>query len=126
MTLGNAGSCPLKPHYPQVLNERDFLRQYLSDPKDLRADLTLDTQSIYIEANEPTLLRRVQDSILNLSPDLLSLTARQQAADADAPELFDKADDSLRLSARRRLPESSKGSSTGCRRSFRQIDAHAL
>ena len=42
-------------------------------------------------------MRRVQDSILNLSPDLLSLTARQQAADAGAPELFDEADDSLRF-----------------------------
>lgn len=88
---------PVETHSRKLLDERDFLRQYLSDPKDLRADLTLDTQSIYIEANEPTLLRRVQDSILNLSPDLLSLTARQQAADADAPELFDKADDSLRF-----------------------------
>ena len=46
---------PVETHSRKLLDERDFLRQYLSDPKDLRADLTLDTQSIYIEANEPTL-----------------------------------------------------------------------
>ena len=36
---------PVETHSRKLFDERDFLRQYLSDPKDLRADLTLDTHA---------------------------------------------------------------------------------
>ncbi len=49
-----------------------FIRQYAGRPQDLRVDMEVDSQSYYLEAREPALLRRVQDSILNLTPDLLS------------------------------------------------------
>ena len=90
---------PAETHVRRVEKEKNFLAQYLSDPKDIRADLALDTQSYYLESNDPTLLRRVQDSILNLDPDLLARVEAQQEDDPSAPDLFTDKDDSLKLVA---------------------------
>lgn len=80
-------------HARRVIARDDFLAQYLRDPRGLRADIAADSQSIYLEAREPALLRRVQDSILNLDPDLAA------RAEEDGVPLIAEADDSLRFVA---------------------------
>ena len=59
-----------KPRERVVMPAPDFLREYQEHPRDLKVEMTVDAQSIYLEAGEPALLRRVQDSILKLEGDL--------------------------------------------------------
>lgn len=59
-----------KPRERVVMAAPDFLREYQEHPRDLKVEMTVDAQSIYLEAGEPALLRRVQDSILKLEGDL--------------------------------------------------------
>ncbi len=75
--------------------EKPEPRHFLSGIAQLAADQELKTQSYYLEARDPALLRRVQDSILKLAPDLLDgfdgpITSRM---------LFREEDDSLRFLA---------------------------
>lgn len=83
----------VETHARRMLAERDFLGEYLAEPRDLRVDIEADSQSIYLEAREPKLLRRVQDSILNLDPDIAA------AAESSGLPLFREDDDSLRFLA---------------------------
>ena len=69
-----------------------FLRRLFGGFRDIRAETDVAAQSYYLEANEPTLLRRVQDSILLLEPDL------NQRATAAMP-LFRSDDDSIHFVA---------------------------
>ena len=59
--------------------------EWLARPKDLEAGVETEEASFYLEAHDPRLLRRVQDSILNLDPDLVV------AAERDGLPLFSDA-----------------------------------
>ena len=67
----------------------DFLKGYAGRHQDIRADMAVENQSYYLEANDPALLRRVQDSILKLDPDL--------AKTAGGVPLFREDDRSIRF-----------------------------
>ena len=67
--------------------------EWLARPKDLEAGVETEEASFYLEAHDPRLLRRVQDSILNLDPDLAA------AAERDALPLFSEEDGSLVFAA---------------------------
>ena len=60
----------IEPRERRIFAAKDILREYQLSPKNITVDMQVDAQSIYLEANEPTLLRRIQDSILKLDPDL--------------------------------------------------------
>lgn len=62
-------------------------QKFLGGFRDLQAQAPLDTHGYYLETNGPSLLNRVQDSILKLAPHL------DESADAD--ELFDPDDGSI-------------------------------
>ena len=59
-----------KPRERLLMAAPDFLSEYLEHPRELKVEMTVDAQSIYLEAGETALLRRIQDSILKLEPDL--------------------------------------------------------
>ena len=67
--------------------------EWLARPKDLEAGVETEEASFYLEAHDPRLLRRVQDSILNLDPDLAA------AAERDGLPLFSEEDGSLVFAA---------------------------
>lgn len=66
----HANDSAMEPRERRILASRDILRDYQLSPKNITVDMKVDAESIYLEANEPTLLRRIQDSILKLDPDL--------------------------------------------------------
>lgn len=66
----HADDSAMEPRERRMLSARDILRDYQLSPKNITVDMKVDAESIYLEANEPTLLRRIQDSILKLDPDL--------------------------------------------------------
>lgn len=76
---------------PAVAQQRHFLASFAGRLQDqrLQPDTTVENQSYYLESRDPRLLRRIQDSILNLNPDL-KLTA-------DGTPLFDPEDRSLQF-----------------------------
>lgn len=79
---------PVEPRERHIIRDgKAFLRRWQEDPKSIEADLEVDVQSFYLESNEPTLLRRIQDSVLNLRPEDLE----------NAPELVREEDESLRF-----------------------------
>ncbi|MBP3439483.1 MAG: exodeoxyribonuclease V subunit gamma [Sutterella sp.] len=57
-----------KPAEPAAAQERCFLRAFAGRPQELTADLAAEFQSFYLESREPALLRRIQDSVLTLTP----------------------------------------------------------
>lgn len=78
----------VETHEQHILSDgKRFLREWQENPKAIEADLAVDVQSFYLESNESTLLRRIQDSILNLRPQDLER----------APELVRDEDESLRF-----------------------------
>lgn len=80
------------PYARRIETYDAFLRRLFGGFRDIRADVDVAAQSYYLEANEPTLLRRVQDSILRLEPDL------RLRASAAQP-LFRPDDDSIHFVA---------------------------
>ncbi|MDO5531612.1 exodeoxyribonuclease V subunit gamma [Sutterella sp.] len=78
------------PKEINVLRSRDVLRDFLEHPRDITVDMEVDAQSIYLEANDPRLLRRVQDSILKLDPEVLSASG-EVVAEGDGSLLFVRA-----------------------------------
>ena len=74
-----------------VMTASRDIHRYAGRPQDLRLDpdMSVDNQCYYLESREPALLRRIQDSILKLDPDL--------TATADGRPLFDEDDASVRF-----------------------------
>lgn len=75
-----------QPAEPAAARERRFLQAFAGRPQELTADLAAEFQSFYLESREPALLRRIQDSVLTLTP--LNETA-------EGAGLFDESDRSL-------------------------------
>lgn len=76
---------------PELPQQRHFLDSFAGRLQDQRIqpDMTVENQSYYLESRDPRLLRRIQDSILNLNPDL--------KATADGAPLFDEHDRSVQF-----------------------------
>ena len=76
---------------PELPQQRHFLDSFAGRLQDQRIqpDMTVENQSYYLESRDPRLLRRIQDSILNLNPNL--------KATADGAPLFDEHDRSVQF-----------------------------
>ncbi len=83
---------PGVPFARRIETYEAFSRRLFGDFRNMHAQTEAAAQSYYLEAREPTLLRRVQDSILLLEPDL------EKLASESAP-LFQKDDRSIHFVA---------------------------
>ena len=73
-----------------------FMARYFRRPQDLEVETDVEMQSYYLEANDPRLLRRIQDSILLL--DATRVTHDVKTGEA-LSELLSADDDSVRFAA---------------------------